>query len=174
MFKSIVVAFDGSAHASKALEIGAGLASQAQIPLGIIYVIDRSHMSIPEEMRKMGEIEHLIEPAEKMVVRFENAPASMMSSLAQANADSQAAMFHYADFLVEQAGNSAKSEGVQQVDVKATLGDPAEEVVAFAKDRDADLIICGNRGFGKLKSMVLGSISNKIAQLAECSCLTVK
>jgi nucleotide-binding universal stress UspA family protein len=113
MFKSIVVAFDGSAHASKALEIGAGLASQAQIPLGIIYVIDRSHMSIPEEMRKMGEIEHLIEPAEKMVVRFENAPASMMSSLAQANADSQAAMFHYADFLVEQAGNSAKSEGVR-------------------------------------------------------------
>jgi nucleotide-binding universal stress UspA family protein len=114
MFKSIVVAFDGSAHASKALEIGAGLASQAQIPLGIIYVIDRSHMSIPEEMRKMGEIEHLIEPAEKMVVRFENAPASMMSSLAQANADSQAAMFHYADFLVEQAGNSAKSEGVRR------------------------------------------------------------
>jgi nucleotide-binding universal stress UspA family protein len=170
MFKSIVVAFDGSAHASKALEIGAGLASQAQIPLGIIYVIDRSHMSIPEEMRKMGEIEHLIEPAEKMVVRFENAPASMMSSLAQANADSQAAMFHYADFLVEQAGNSAKSEGV----LKATLGDPAEEVVTFAKDRKADLIICGNRGFGKLKSMVLGSVSNKITQLAECSCLTVK
>ncbi len=174
MFKSIVVAFDGSTHASKALEIGAGLASQTQIPLGIIYVIDRSHMNIPEEMRKMGEIEHLIEPSEKMVVNIENAPASMMSSLAQANADSQAAMFHYADFLVEQAGKGAKSAGVQQVDVKATLGDPAEEVVAFAKDREADLIICGNRGFGKLKSMVLGSISNKITQLAECSCLTVK
>ena len=174
MFKSIVVAFDGSVHASKALEIGADLASQAQIPLGIIYVIDRSHMNIPEEMRKMGEIEHLIEPSEKMVVNIENAPASMMNSLAQADADSQAAMFHYGDFLVEQAAKGAKSAGVQQVDVKATLGDPAEEVLAFARDREADLIICGNRGFGKLKSMLLGSISNKISQLAECSCLTVK
>jgi len=174
MFKSIVVAFDGSPHASRALEIGAGLARQGKLPLGIIYVIDRSHMNVSEEMRKMGEIEHLIEPAQKMVVSFENAPATMMNSLAQANADSQAAMFHYADFLVEQAAASATKSGVEQVETRAALGDPAEEVVAFAKDVKADLIICGSRGFGKLKSMLLGSVSHKIAQLAECSCLTLK
>lgn len=174
MFQSIVVAFDGSAHASRALEIGAGLAAQGKIPLGLIYVIDRSHMSIPEEMRKMGEIEHLFEPARKMVVNMDNAPATMMSSVAQANADSQAAMFHYADFLVDQAGKSAKQAGVKQVEVKVALGDPAEEVIAFAGDRKADLIISGSRGFGKLKSMLLGSVSHKIAQMAECSCLTVR
>jgi nucleotide-binding universal stress UspA family protein len=174
MFKSIVVAFDGSAHASRALEAGAGLAAQGKCPLGLIYVIDRSHMSIPEEMRKMGEIEHLLEPAPKMVVSLDNAPASMMSSIAQANADSQAAMFHYADYLVEQAAESARKAGVEQVEVKVALGDPAEEVVAFARDRAADLIVSGNRGFGKLKNMLLGSVSHKIAQLAECSCLTMK
>ncbi len=58
MFRSIVVAFDGSLHASRALEIGATLAGQEQIPLGIIYAIDASQMKIPDEMRKMGEIEH--------------------------------------------------------------------------------------------------------------------
>jgi nucleotide-binding universal stress UspA family protein len=47
-------------------------------------------------------------------------------------------------------------------------------VVAFAIDRNADLIVCGSRGFGRMKSLLLGSTSHKIAQLAQCSCLTVK
>lgn len=174
MFRSIVVAFDGSAHANRALEIGAGMASREKAALGIIYVIDRSHLSVPEEMRKMGELEHLIEPVQKMVVNFENAPATMMSSIAEANADSQAAMFRYADFLVSQAAEAAKKSGLSEVDSKVELGDPAEETIAYARDREADLIVSGSRGFGKLKSLLLGSVSNKIAQLAECSYLTVK
>jgi nucleotide-binding universal stress UspA family protein len=35
MFKSIVVAFDGSAHASRALETAAKLAAREQAPLGV-------------------------------------------------------------------------------------------------------------------------------------------
>ena len=174
MFKSIVVAFDGSALARRALDIGADLARQNESSLGIIYIIDSSNMQIPEEMRKMGEAEHLIDPAPRMVLNLDNAPASMMSTMAQANADSQAAMFQYADILVEQARKSAKKAGVVEIEAKALTGDPAEEVVAFARDRQADLIISGCRGFGKLKSLLFGSVSHKIAQLAECSCLTVK
>ncbi len=174
MFKSIVVAFDGSVHSSKALEIGATLAGHENISLGIIYVIDVSHMKIPEEMRKMGEIEHIIEPMPRMLVNLENAPESMLSSMAQTSSDSEKAMFQYADFLVDQARENAEQHGAKDVEARSVLGDPADEVVAFARDRNADLIICGSRGFGKLKSLLLGSTSHKIAQLAECSCLTVK
>ena len=174
MFKSIVVAFDGSVHSSKALEIGATLAGHENISLGIIYVIDVSHMKIPEEMRKMGEIEHIIEPMPRMLVNLENAPESMLSSMAQTSSDSEKAMFQYADFLVGQARENAEQHGAKNVEARAVLGDPADEVVAFARDRNADLIICGSRGFGKLKSLLLGSTSQKVGQLAECSCLTVK
>ncbi|MDH3631872.1 MAG: universal stress protein [Gammaproteobacteria bacterium] len=174
MFKSIVVAFDGSVHSSKALEIGATLAGHENISLGIIYVIDVSHMKIPEEMRKMGEIEHIIEPMPRMLVNLENAPENMLSSMAQTSSDSEKAMFQYADFLVDQARDNAEHHGAQDVEAKSVLGDPADEVVAFARERNADLIICGSRGFGKLKSLLLGSTSHKIGQLAECSCLTVK
>ena len=52
MFKSIVVAFDGSDYANRALEIASSLAGQMQVPLGIIHVIDSSHMQIPDEMRE--------------------------------------------------------------------------------------------------------------------------
>lgn len=174
MFKSIVVAFDGSANAGRALEIGAELARSVEASLGIVYVIDHLHMHVPDEVRQMGEIEHVIDPRPKMMVNFENAPASMMSSLAQTSADTQDAMFQYADFLVEQARQSAKDAGANNVESKAVLGDPAEEIIAFARDRKADLIVTGCRGFGKLKSLLLGSVSHKITQLAECSCLTVK
>ncbi len=174
MFKSIVVGFDGSAHASRALEIGVELAARDDIPLGIIYVIDAAHMHIPEQARRMGEIEHVIEPAQRIVVNFENAPATMMSSMAQAKEDSQAAMFQYADFLVGEAVENCRDNGAEQVESKVMLGDPAEQIVEFASERGADLIVTGSRGFGKIKSLVLGSTSQKIAQISECSCLTVK
>ena len=174
MFKSIVVAFDGSVHASRALELGAILAVRDEIPLGIIYVIDAGHMQIPIEMRKMGEVEHIIEPMPRMVIDFEEAPVNLVNIMAQNSADSEKAMSQYADFLVGQARETALEYGAQDVDARAVLGSPADEVVAFARDRKADLIVCGNRGFGRLKSLFLGSTSHKITQLAECSCLTVK
>ena len=174
MFKSIVVAFDGSVHSSKALEIGAMLAARDQAALGIIYVIDAGHMQIPSEMRKMGEIEHIIEPMPRMVIDFEDAPVNLVSTIAQNSADSEKAMLQYADFLIDQARKSAREYGVQDLDARAVVGNPAEEVVAFAKECEADLIVCGSRGFGRLKSMLLGSTSHKITQLAECSCLTTR
>jgi nucleotide-binding universal stress UspA family protein len=174
MFKSIVVAFDGSIDAGKALEIGATLAAEEQAPLGIIYVVDASHMEISPEIRRMGEIEHTIEPMPRMVVNLEEAPINLVSTMTEASVDAENAMIQYADFLVGQARQSAMDRGVSEVESRAVAGSPAEEVVAFARDRKADLIVCGSRGFGRIKSLLLGSTSHKIAQLAECSCLTVK
>jgi nucleotide-binding universal stress UspA family protein len=161
-------------HASRALELGAILAVRDEIPLGIIYVIDAGHMQIPTEMRKMGEVEHIIEPMPRMVIDFEEAPVNLVNTMAQNSADSEKAMLQYADFLVGQARETALEYGAQDVDARAVLGSPADEVVAFARDRKADLIVCGSRGFGRLKSLLLGSTSHKIAQLAECSCLTAR
>jgi nucleotide-binding universal stress UspA family protein len=94
--------------------------------------------------------------------------------MAQASVGAEKAMVQYADFLVGQARQSALEHGAPEVESRAVSGNPAEEVVAFARDREADLIICGSRGFGRVKSLLLGSTSHKITQLAECSCLTVK
>jgi len=174
MFKSIVIAFDGSADAGKALEIGATLAAREQVPLGIIYVVDASHMEISPEIRRMGEIEHTIEPMPRMMVNLETAPVNLVSTMAQASVDAEKAMVQYAEFLLGQARQNAVEHGAPEVESRAVAGSPAEEVVAFARDRKADLIICGSRGYGRMKSLLLGSTSHKIAQLAECSCLTVK
>ena len=174
MFKSIVVAYDGSAHASRALQKAATLASAEKARLGIIYVLDAEHMNLPVEIRKMGEIEHIIEPMPSLLVNFEQAPPNLANDLAKSSADSQRAMLQYADYLLTRAGEDARDLGATEVEARTVSGDPAEEVVNFAAERNADLIVCGSRGLGRMKELLLGSTSHKIVQLAECDCLTVK
>ncbi len=174
MFKSIVVAFDGSRHARRALQVGAELAARDDAALGIVYVIDESHYNIAEEMRRMGEAEHIIEPARQLQINIENAPEAMISGLAQASGETLRAMQQYAEYLLGQTVKVAGEAGAKKVETSVEEGDPADKVVAWARERDADLIVCGTRGMGRWKSLLLGSTSSRITQLSDCSCLTVK
>jgi nucleotide-binding universal stress UspA family protein len=123
----------------------------------------------------MGEIEHIIDPAPpNLVVDFGRAPVNLANDLAMSSVAAGRAMMQYADFLVEQAQEKARTFGATEVEGKVMMGDAAEQVVEFAGDRKADLIVCGSRGLGRAKRLLLGSTSHKIAQLAECSCLTIK
>jgi len=63
---------------------------------------------------------------------------------------------------------------VEKIVTDISVGNPAEEILNFAQTREADLIVTDRRSFGKIKNLLLESTSNKVAQLAECSCLTVK
>jgi nucleotide-binding universal stress UspA family protein len=53
-------------------------------------------------------------------------------------------------------------------------GKPAEVILALAEQNESDLIVVGSRGFGDLKSLILGSVSHKVLQTAECPCLIIK
>jgi nucleotide-binding universal stress UspA family protein len=97
-----------------------------------------------------------------------------MKSMAENAARSERAMQQFADYMIEQARRIAGEAGVEDVETVIVDGNPAKQIIAFAKTRGADLIVIGSRGFGALKSLALGSTSNKVAQLADCTCLTVK
>lgn len=174
MFKSIVVGFDGSPHASRALEVGIELAGQDEARLGIIYVIDRSQLPVPEDMRNMAVNEGVITPMSSIQIDFANAPETMMDTIARLGADSLKAMYQYADFLVGEAAEHARRAGVDNVETSVEQGDPAEEIAAYAAEREADLIVCGSRGMGKWTSLLLGSTSSKLNQVSGCSCLVVR
>ena len=53
-------------------------------------------------------------------------------------------------------------------------GYPPDEVVDYATSIEADLIVVGSRGFGDLKSMLLGSTSHRVSHLSPCDVLIVK
>ncbi len=53
-------------------------------------------------------------------------------------------------------------------------GDPAARIIEIAKERDVDLIIMGSRGLSGIKRLFVGSISDKVANSAECPVMIVR
>lgn len=54
------------------------------------------------------------------------------------------------------------------------VGDPAKEILNYAKDQEVNLIIMGNRGMGAFSRTILGSVSNKVVNASPISVLVVK
>jgi nucleotide-binding universal stress UspA family protein len=56
------------------------------------------------------------------------------------------------------------------LDVKRVLrtGEPAAEIIAYAKSHDSDLIMMPTHGYGALRRRLLGSITAKVLQDADC------
>jgi universal stress protein A len=53
-------------------------------------------------------------------------------------------------------------------------GDPSEEIVRAATDRQCDLIVMGTHGRGGLARLVMGSVALEVMRKATCPVLTVK
>ncbi|RYG71245.1 universal stress protein [Lentibacillus lipolyticus] len=49
-----------------------------------------------------------------------------------------------------------------------------EKVCSYADEYDIDLIIIGNRGLGAVKKLLLGSVSTRVVQHANCPVLVIK
>ncbi len=62
------------------------------------------------------------------------------------------------------------------VPVKTTIveGPPAEAILNVAEARQADLIVMGSRGLGRLAGLLLGSQSQKVVSHATCPVLIVR
>lgn len=85
--------------------------------------------------------------------------------------------------LAEQIESAARSalEAVQArarrsgLDVTAVLrrGSPWREIVAFAKESKADLVVMGTHGRRGLSRLLLGSVAERVIRTSPCPVLTV-
>jgi nucleotide-binding universal stress UspA family protein len=57
---------------------------------------------------------------------------------------------------------------------KLVEGRPADQIVKHAKAMDVDLIVIGQKGVGAIEGVLLGSVSDRVADDAHCSVLIVK
>ena len=67
----------------------------------------------------------------------------------------------------------SRAAGVE-VETFARQGDPADAILDVAEERNADLIIVGNKGMTGAKRFLLGSVPNKVSHHAPCSVLIIR
>jgi nucleotide-binding universal stress UspA family protein len=63
--------------------------------------------------------------------------------------------------------------GSAKFETMFTEGSPVQDICAFAKDHDTDLIITSTHGLTGLKRVLIGSIAEKVVRHAPCSVLVV-
>ena len=71
--------------------------------------------------------------------------------------------------------NAMKSE-IEGIDVKATVatGVPHVAIVRYAREHDIDLLVLATHGRTGISHALIGSVAEKVVQMAPCPVLTVK
>lgn len=144
MFKTILTAVDGSDHALHALATACDIAKH--------YKADLHLVTVPEVIVSgMDVIGGVYVPTQSPEEMRKNGEAI----LAHAEAEADKAKCRIAGKAV-------------------LMGDPADEIIAYARLHSADLIVLGRRGLGSFKGLLFGSTSQQVAKQADCAVLTVK
>lgn len=150
MFTHILVPVDGSEHAKRAVLAAADLAQRYDAKLTIMHVLTRTGSpAVPEELEAYAKLEH-IRVTERDII---------------ASAGNE---------ILREAERTARKSGAKNCQVLLKSGDPAKNISDYAKENGVDLVVMGRRGLGDLTGLLLGSVSHKVAQSLECSCLTIK
>jgi nucleotide-binding universal stress UspA family protein len=177
MIKRVLVALDGSDHANKAFDLACEMASRFGAELLAVHVIADKPLSDAE--RSMVEAEFQSEGAKDFSFRPSIGAASDMrlesQQLIKQAAETRGRLrWALGERLKSDACARANKKAVQTVRTVTRVGDPAKQILSVANEENADIIVMGRRGLGDLAGLLLGSVSHKVSQLAECACLTVK
>jgi len=174
MYTRICVATDGSQSAGVALQTAIELALERGASLTVFHVL--MHGEPPEALRHMAEVEHLITNAPPVRPDMENVHGQLQEVLAerQRHHFDHAVIAAIGDNIVRQAKEAARDQGLATVRCEVLEGDVVEQITAAARRIDAELVVMGSRGLSPLKSLLMGSVSQKVSQRVDCSCLIVK
>jgi nucleotide-binding universal stress UspA family protein len=78
----------------------------------------------------------------------------------------------YSQERLEQARTFLEGRGVN-AEVVRSVGQPADAIVALAREREADLIVVGMRKKGFIERLVEGSVAQNVLRRAPCDVLVV-
>jgi nucleotide-binding universal stress UspA family protein len=62
----------------------------------------------------------------------------------------------------------------RDIDFKIRFGDPGSEIVKFAEEIEAGLIVLSSHGRTGLKHLLIGSVAERVVRLAKCPVLVLR
>jgi len=79
---------------------------------------------------------------------------------------------HYED-LFTGLKEKARERNIE-IKTEVVVGHPADQIVRFAKEKNADMVVIGQKGKSKIENWLLGSVSKRVATYAPCTVTIVK
>ncbi len=174
--ESILVALDGSTHSDRALDLAADLAEKYQAELLLVHVTPTAPLDDSE--RHVAAIEYADELSSWAKDWHEARSGEQSPSAPEL-------LLRYGDLasrfrelvakrLISSAESKLRDRQLRSTESILQTGDPAKAILDLAESREVDAIVIGSRGLGEISGLLLGSVSHKVNQLANCISITVK
>jgi nucleotide-binding universal stress UspA family protein len=176
MIETILVPTDGSGHAKKAIDLAADIAEKNGARMVILHVLLRH--SSESDLETLCKENAMPDSLEKKFAEVRKAFLQTVSASYEAGPLSipipEDVFNDVGNLLLDNARQRAESVGVKEVATHLVDGAPAEKIIAAAEKENADMIVMGSRGLGKMAGVLMGSVSHKVSHLSKCTCVTVK
>lgn len=141
MIREILVPVDGSEHAERAFEFAAQIAGQYEARLHLLHVVE-STTKVPGGIQDFIKSEGL-----------KDTPSVVYSQFV-------------ANQIIGSAEDAAGKKGVESIKAAVNSGEPAKEIIDYARRQHVDMIVLGTRG--------LGSVAKEVCRETERTCVLVR
>jgi nucleotide-binding universal stress UspA family protein len=120
-------------------------------------------LSLAQEFEAELHLAHVIEPPTQPGFNDDNASVSL--EIQQ----------EYRDLLIQKLKEMVPAEARYWCTPQTGLleGQPYEEIVTYAESQDIDMIVLGVRGHGLVKTLFLGSTTDRVVRRSPCPVLSV-
>jgi nucleotide-binding universal stress UspA family protein len=175
--KRILVPIDGSNHATRAIDFAAAAAKERGGDLYLIHALTDRPLS--DDERNLAETEYPAapappptpDPADRAGGDLQFAAPEVFARSYVSQPGSREAIGRH---LLEQGRAQVRQAGANVVDAILESGDPAATITDAARRLGIDQIVMGARGLSNFAGILLGSVSQKVIQHAECPVTIVK
>ena len=158
---TILVPFDGSGHALKALQIGCDLAAKYGGRIALFHVL-----ATDKRAEELLQLQAASAYGAKITDALKKAAGGPPLADPLLNA--------VGEKILHLGAARARKRGLDPELLAIAKGDPAENILLAAQKAGANMIVMGCRGLSDEKAVAFGSVSHTVFEKAECTCISVK
>jgi nucleotide-binding universal stress UspA family protein len=175
MTDRILVATDGSEMGARAVACAAELSDKLHRGLSIVHVQLHTRPSI--ELTRLAENEHLLDHLSHQDQFAGRPPAGSLGAfyeLTQGEVERAWVIEAIGTEILARATTSAELAGARDIRSRAAAGDYADEILDMAEAEGATMIVLGRRGLGRLREVLLGSVTQKVLHATDRTVVIVR